>query len=265
MNLDPAAAASGVRLLVLDSIGSTNAEGLRLARGGERGPLWVVARRQETGRGRRGRPWASEPGNLFASLLVVDPGPSERAAELSFVAALAAHDAIVEAAPGLSGRVALKWPNDVLVDGAKVAGILIEGEGTAQGPLAVVVGIGINVTGHPDATPYPATDLARAGAGVTAEALFRRLSAAMAARLTQWDRSRGFAAIREAWLAAASGIGAEIRVRLPDRELSGRFERLDDAGRLVLLLSDGRREAVTSGEVFPVGGAGNDKTRRTAG
>ncbi len=112
MQLDPAAQAAGVRLVTHDTIGSTNAEALRLARDGERGPLWVTANRQTAGRGRRGRTWVSEPGNLYASLLLSDPAPSEHLPALSFVAALALHDAITRRIPGLASRVALKWPND---------------------------------------------------------------------------------------------------------------------------------------------------------
>src|SRR5229473_5485322 len=128
MDLAPGAAAAGVGLIACDTVGSTNAEALAYARSGERGPLWITARRQTAGRGRRGRTWVSEPGNLYATLLLTDPGPAERAAELSFVAALAVRDAIVEMAPGLGSRLKVKWPNDLLIDRAKVAGILIEGE-----------------------------------------------------------------------------------------------------------------------------------------
>src|SRR5262245_57801913 len=114
MNADIVAAVPGARIVTLDTVGSTNAEAFARARAGERGPLWIVARRQTDGRGRRGRRWISEPGNLYASLLLVDPAPSSRAAELSLVAGLALHDALVECSPGLAPRLKLKWPNDVL-------------------------------------------------------------------------------------------------------------------------------------------------------
>src|SRR6266508_1059239 len=128
MKLDPRATAAGMRLVAHEVLGSTNAEALSLARQGERGPLWITARRQTAGRGRRGRTWVSEPGNLYASLLLSDPSPLDRAPELSFVAALALRDALVETAPALASRLGFKWPNDVLGDAAKVAGILVEGE-----------------------------------------------------------------------------------------------------------------------------------------
>lgn len=240
--------AAAIGRIACDTVGSTNAEALRRARGGETGPLWITARTQTAGRGRRGRTWVSEPGNLFATLLLTDPAPPERAAQLSFVAVLAVHDAIVALAPGLSSRLALKWPNDVLCDGAKLAGILIEAEGTR--PLIVAIGIGVNCRNHPADTDYPAIDLAAAGAAVSAEALFEALSAAMAHRMAEW-RS-GFAPVRAAWLDRAGPLGVELAVRLGTRELSGRFETLDEAGRLVLRLPDGHRETIAAGEVFPV-------------
>ena len=146
--LDPRATAAGVRLLTYDEIDSTNAEALRLLRQGERGPLWISAQRQSAGRGRRGRKWVSVPGNLHASLLLTEPGPAEHWPQLAFVAALAVHDAIVEVAPEIRPLLELKWPNDLLLSGAKFAGILIEGEGGEEGG-AVAIGIGVNCTAHP--------------------------------------------------------------------------------------------------------------------
>src|SRR5262249_40116907 len=185
MTLD-ATAAPGARLISLDEVGSTNAEALSRARGGERGPLWITARRQMAGRGRRGRKWVSEPGNLYASLLLTDPASPKRAAELSLVAALALHDALAERANVLGPRLTLKWPNDVLCAGAKLAGILVEGEGLPGGPLTVVIGMGVNCADHPADTAYPATNLAAAGALVSPEALAQTLVATMAARLAEW-------------------------------------------------------------------------------
>jgi BirA family transcriptional regulator, biotin operon repressor / biotin---[acetyl-CoA-carboxylase] ligase len=234
----------------LDTVDSTNAEALRRARGGVRGPLWVVAAAQTAGRGRRGRAWASPAGNLYASLLLVDPAPAAVAPQLAFVAGLAVHDACAAVAPGLADALALKWPNDLMCRGAKIAGILIEGEGGAG--VVAVIGIGVNCRHHPEAVEHPATDFAAQGAPIEAPALLDALPRTMAARLTEWDRGAGFAAIRNAWLARAAGLGQALRARLPDREASGVFETLDEAGRLVLRLADGRREVITAGEVFPV-------------
>ena len=245
MQLDPTASAAGAKLITHDTIGSTNAEALRLARDGERGPLWIVARTQTAGRGRRGRVWVSEPGNLYASLLLTDPAPPERFPELSFVAALALHDAVGGRIPGLAARVVLKWPNDLLIDRNKFAGILVEGEGAA-----VAIGIGVNCVHHPDRTETPATDLASAGVRTSPDSLFAPLSGAMIARLAQWDRSAGFAAIRADWLTRAAGVGKPIRVKSGDAELSGQFDGIDETGRLVLRLADGTMRAVAAGDVF---------------
>jgi BirA family biotin operon repressor/biotin-[acetyl-CoA-carboxylase] ligase len=247
MQLDPMAAAQGVKLIAHDAIGSTNTEAWKLARAGEPGPIWITAGRQSAGRGRRGSIWVSEAGNLYASLLLVGVAPPQRAAELSFVAALAVHDAVTELASNLMARPAVKWPNDLLIGGAKFAGILIE----AEGPVAVV-GIGVNCLHHPAVTSYPATDLASAGASVSPQQLFSLLSKTMLDRLDQWNRGAGFAAVRADWLERATGLGTEIRVRLSQRELAGHFQALDEAGRLVLRLPDGSVETVSSGEVFPV-------------
>src|SRR5271165_6875798 len=161
MMLDPRAAAAGVRLVTHQVLSSTNAEALNLARQGERGPLWIVAERQTAGRGRRGRAWISEDGNVFASLLLTISALPECRPQLSLVAALAVHDAVVEIAASVKPRITIKWPNDLLLDRAKLAGILVEGEGGGDG--AAAIGIGINCTSHPADTDYPATDLAAAG------------------------------------------------------------------------------------------------------
>ncbi len=247
MRLDPRASRAGVRLAACDSLDSTNAEALLRARRGERGPLWITAERQSAGRGRRGRPWMSEPGNLYASLLLTQQAQAEHWAQLSFVAALAVHDAVVEVAPSVKPRLAIKWPNDLLLSEAKFAGILIEGE---SGEDVVVVGIGVNCVSHPDGTEYPATDLAAAGAQVTAEGLFSALSNAMLGRFAQWNGGEGFSTIRADWLVRAAGLGREIRVRLADREIVGYFEALDARGGLVLRRSDGSATTVTAGDVF---------------
>jgi BirA family transcriptional regulator, biotin operon repressor / biotin---[acetyl-CoA-carboxylase] ligase len=249
MELDSRASAAGARLLSHDELDSTNAEALRLMRRGERGPLWVTAERQSAGRGRRRRKWVSVAGNLHATLLLTDPGPAEHWPQLSFVAALATHDAVVEVAPEIKPMLELKWPNDLLLSGAKLAGILIEGEGREEDG-AVAIGIGINCTAHPAGTAYPATDLAARGASVSPAALLAALSVKMPGRLAQWNRGNGFATIRTDWLARAAGLGAGIRIGLADRELAGRFEGLDEAGCLVLIAPDGAKAVVAAGDVI---------------
>jgi BirA family biotin operon repressor/biotin-[acetyl-CoA-carboxylase] ligase len=244
--LEPSALAAGVRLVAHDEIDSTNAQALRLARQGERGPLWIVAARQSAGRGRRGRAWISPAGNLYASLLLNDPAPSDCWPQMSFVAALAAHDAVVALASGLAPSLALKWPNDLLLGGAKVAGILIEGEGA---PLPVaVIGIGINCASHPTGLDYPATDLAARGARLAPVDLMRVLSGTMIERLGQWARGAGFAATRAEWLARAAWLGEAVHVRTAGREIVGRFVGIDEGGGLVIEGAAGR-ESVRAGDV----------------
>jgi BirA family biotin operon repressor/biotin-[acetyl-CoA-carboxylase] ligase len=238
---------AGVRYLRFDTLGSTNAEALMRSRAGERGPLWIVAAAQIAGRGRRGAAWVSAPGNLTATLLLTEPSPPAAAPQLSFVVGLALHDAVASCAPQLGPALKLKWPNDLLLGGAKLAGILIEGE--SDPAFAVAIGIGVNCASHPEGTVYPATDLAAAGALVTPEALLATLAAAMARRLAQWGEGTGFGTIRADWLKRAAGLGLDIRVRLPEREFSGRFEGVDVTGRL-LVTEDGRLTAVGAGEVF---------------
>ena len=247
MKLEPRASAAGVRLIAHEVLGSTNAEALRVAREGGHGPLWITAERQTAGRGRRGRAWISPAGNLHASLLLTEPTAAEHWPQLSFVAALAAHDAVVEVARELKRLLAIKWPNDLLLAGAKLGGILIEAE---SGLSAVAVGIGVNCASHPAETDFPATDLAAAGAPVSPAALFGALSVKMLGRLAQWNAGEGFSTIRADWLARVAGMGESVRVRLDQRELVGRFEALDEAGRLVLRLPDGNATTVAAGDVF---------------
>jgi len=242
---------AGARHIVYETLGSTNAEALALARAGERGPLWISARSQSAGRGRRASTWTSPAGNLYATLMLTEPSRAESAPQLSFVAALAVHDAIAESAPVLGPALTVKWPNDLLIGSAKVAGILIESENEPR--FTVAIGVGVNCVSHPAGTPYPAIDLAAADVLVTPDSLLGALSAAMNRRLAQWQRGGGFAAIRSDWLKRAAGLGGEIRVRLPEREFTGHFQGLDESGRLLVQQSGKPVEAVTAGEVFALG------------
>ena len=195
----------------------------------------------------RSSAWVSEPGNLYATLLLTEPSPPAQAPQLSFVAALALHDAVGECAPRLTPALAVKWPNDLLLAGGKLAGILIEGD--SETIFAVAIGIGVNCVSHPADSNHPATDLAASGAQVERERLLAALAPAMQRRLSQWQRGEGFASIRADWLKRAADLGQDIRVRLPERELSGRFEGLDESGRLLLRTPAGVT-AIAAGEVF---------------
>jgi BirA family transcriptional regulator, biotin operon repressor / biotin---[acetyl-CoA-carboxylase] ligase len=251
MQLDPRAVEAGVRLETLVTVSSTNSEARARARQGEAGPLWITAVTQTEGRGRMDRSWVSPPGNLYASLLLREPAPSERAPELAFVAALALRDAVVAETPALAPQLAFKWPNDLLLTGKKCAGILIEGEAEPGSGLSVVIGIGVNCASHPPAAAYPATDLHAHGAVIAPDQLFQRLSGTMCRRTAQWDCGRGFPAILADWLAAAHGVGEEITVRNGGGEKHGRFAGLDRSGRLILDLHGGGTEKISAGDIFP--------------
>lgn len=244
--------AGGIPVLPFVTIGSTNAEALDRARCGQHGPLWIAAKTQTGGRGRRGRAWISEPGNLYASLLLNDPAPPAVLPGICFVAALALHDAVLDMTSGLApASLKLKWPNDLLLNGKKIAGILVEGI-SLDGVHAAVVGFGVNCLHHPEGTEFPATSLAEAGFPVEPVALLVALGEAMNARLKQWNRGVNFAATSDAWTRRAAGINEAIEVRLPDRTIGGTFEALDSTGGLILRRVDGSRETIHAGDVFPL-------------
>jgi BirA family transcriptional regulator, biotin operon repressor / biotin---[acetyl-CoA-carboxylase] ligase len=239
------ARAAGFSHRHLPVVGSTNAEALRI--GADR--LWLTADEQSEGRGRRGRAWSSPPGNLYASLCLRDPAPPRRAADLCFVAALSLSDAICEAIPGAASQLSLKWPNDLLLGGAKVAGILVEAAHAPNG-FTAVIGIGVNIAHCPEGLAYPAARLGAIDPSLAPARLFEALSDCLALRLVEWRGGEGFAPIRKAWLDRASGLGEPILVRLPSGDIDGVFESLAEDGSLVLRQASGRRVPVSAGEIF---------------
>jgi BirA family biotin operon repressor/biotin-[acetyl-CoA-carboxylase] ligase len=225
-----------------DTLDSTNEEARRLAKSGVRGPLWIVSHEQTAGRGRRGRVWISESGNLFATLLM--QATTSLSAQLGFVAGLAAADAIAAHASG--AEVALKWPNDVLLNGKKVAGILLE----ALGHDSLAIGIGINLAHYPRETEIPSISVAAVtGNPPDLDGILLRLASAMTAWYEIWLR-QGFQPVRKAWLLRASGLGQPIRARLGDSEREGVFEDLDEDGALLLRDAAGTLTRITAGDVF---------------
>ena len=238
------------RHIALEDVTSTNTVCFEHARAGDPGKLWVTGRRQLGGRGRRGRVWVSEPGNLYASLLLIDPAPQADLASLPLVVALALYRAIVAEMPYGQDRVAIKWPNDILVDGKKISGILIEAETMADNRSAVVIGCGVNIAHKPDNPLYPAISLSEAGVSTSPEALFAHLMIELAATLDAWDRGHGVSAIVSQWKALVHGIGQAITVNLPDRSISGIFAGIDQDGLLALRLDSGDTMRIASGDVF---------------
>jgi BirA family biotin operon repressor/biotin-[acetyl-CoA-carboxylase] ligase len=259
--LGPQAAARGYRLTGFESVGSTSSEAANAARAGDVGDIWFAALQQTAGRGRRGRQWQTPHGNLAASLLIVPDCDPAIAATLGFVAGVALNSALKQAIPtagirtGIDGadgrdvRIALKWPNDVLADGAKLAGILLEAHKRPDGRLAIVIGFGVNVVAAPQGLPYPATSLAALGTGLAAEPLFAALSEAWVEAVEIWDSGRGVADVLSLWRGAAAGIGAEVAVARDGDIVRGIFETVDEAGRLIVRANDNSRVAITAGDV----------------
>lgn len=230
-------------------IASTSDEAKSLAQAGAAEGTLVWALEQTQGHGRHGRPWASPPGNLYASLILKPNVNVAIAAQLGFAATLAVGDACIEAAPGAA--ITLKWPNDVLLAGRKTAGILLESQAHPDGRLAwLVLGIGINLVTYPVNADYPATALSATGADMMPAAMLAVLARRFVYWYEQWRGGQGFATLRTAWLARAQGIGQPIRVRLPKTELHGIFVGLDEDGAL-LLETAGTRRRIAAGEVFP--------------
>jgi BirA family biotin operon repressor/biotin-[acetyl-CoA-carboxylase] ligase len=244
-------------VLRYEALGSTNTEALEQARQGVASPVWIVARAQTAGRGRQGRVWSSPPGNLYATLLTVDPAPARRLPELGFVAGVA----LARTLRGLVGgdsRLRIKWPNDILFDGAKLAGLLLEGARLADGRFACAIGIGVNCGSFPADTPYRATSLAEVGTVLAVpEVVLDSLSHEIAHWLAVWNRGTNFEAVRAAWLAMAAAVGDPIKLAMNDRTLEGVFKTIDAGGRLVLETA-ARTVTIEAGDVFilpmPAGG-----------
>ena len=237
-----------LRHVAYDEVGSTNDEALALAASGEALPIWVTARRQLAGRGRQGAPWISQAGNLYASLLLARAFGLLQAAQLPLVTALALHDALV-AVLGPDAGLGIKWPNDLLLNRRKIAGILAESKRLADGRPVIVIGCGVNCARHPQDTRHKASSLLAEGYSVTPDELFAEFFKHMAGRLAVWDGGAGFGEIRTAWLDRAIGLGEAIHVRLPRSTIDGIFAGLDPAGRLILRQPSGER-TVSAGELF---------------
>ncbi len=228
------------------SLGSTSDEARRRALDGDAGQLWIRADQQTAGRGRQGRFWHSPAGNLYASALIADPCPTEIAPQIGFVAGVA----LLRAVGDLGGAgVALKWPNDLVANGAKLAGLLVEGVTTPRRRFAAIVGFGVNLALSPPGLAYPTTDLSRwLRRPVSPDELFARLARRFDEALAEWRRGAGFAAIREHWLGSAAGLGGAIRVSGPRGAREGVFAGLDPQGRLLLRTGDAI-EAIESADL----------------
>ena len=242
----------GAGRIVLPEIDSTNAEGFRRA-AALAGPTWILAGLQTAGRGRRARPWTSPPGNFHGTLVLKPTEPPETVALRSFAAALALRDALVQVT-GLDRSFTLKWPNDVLCNGGKLAGILLESQGLNGPDPVLCIGIGVNLIAAPDATQVepgavaPVSLLQETGLRITPEAFLDALAPAYVA----WEaafQTEGFAPLRAAWLAHAARLGETIRARTGKDSREGVFEGIDAQGNLILRAPQGKL-AIPAAEVF---------------
>lgn len=224
--------------------GSTNADLVALAAQGVPEGLWLRAERQTGGRGRLARRWESPAGNLYCSTIVrlrpYDPAPGT----LALVAAVALHEAVSLYLP--PEKVVIKWPNDLLVDGAKLCGVLLE-----RTDDAIIIGIGLNIAHHPDLPDRPATSLAACGAGEVDPAYFLQTLAEIFARWLEVWRGQGLGPVRDRWLKQAHPVGTALKANLPDGStLEGLFTGLDEDGALILRLANGASHVIHAGDIF---------------
>ena len=230
----------GVGLRQHDLLDSTNQEALRLAAQGERGPLWIKAKRQSAGRGRLGRIWVSEEGNLFATLMI--GAVSVTSAQIGFVAGICATDVIARYVGGHTVRI--KWPNDILAGRRKIAGILVEHVHDSL----VGIGIGINIATSP--SEVHATSIGElSGLAPNPDEVLTVVATEMKKWIGIW-RDRGFGAIRSEWIARAAGIGEHVQTVTGQMRLKGIFENLDEDGALVLRDSGGASHRITAADVY---------------
>ena len=241
-----------MKIFQYDILGSTNAEADRLFDNAETFPFWVRADQQTDGRGRRGRDWASPKGNVYATACYAFDGPPDAAAKLSFVAAIAVAKTL--STYMLTAQPTLKWPNDVLLGGRKIAGLLLEAK-----PGRVLIGIGINLISHPDGGNIPATHLLEyidpsAMQAYKSDALGPEAVLTILAR--EFDQAfkqhlaYGFSATRAAWSELATGLPGPVTVRLPHETFTGEAQSLLENGALRIVTGDGTIRDVHAGDVF---------------
>ncbi|MEO0544247.1 MAG: biotin--[acetyl-CoA-carboxylase] ligase [Pseudomonadota bacterium] len=235
----------------VESVGSTNLELAKLFHesGRRLDRYWLTSDEQVMGRGRRERNWVSPPGNLYASLcLDVSAVPDRSMAVLPLAIGVAIQKCVASL---VANPVLLKWPNDVLIDGAKCCGLLLERHIHPQsGDVGLIVGIGLNVASHPPDTPYPATHLSAHGFAGDLSTVFNHLTMCVAEALANWRSPDFVADVTGQWTEHAKGIGEPVVVRLANETLSGIFDELDAQGRLMLRMANGDKRSITAGDVF---------------
>jgi BirA family biotin operon repressor/biotin-[acetyl-CoA-carboxylase] ligase len=239
---------NGYRHIAFGKIDSTNNIALGYFNNADPGKLWITAERQISGKGSRGRSWESERGNLYASLLLRLDAAPDRLAMLTFVASLALYDVIARFVP--ANHLALKWPNDLLLDGAKVSGILLENHSASKNGTAVIIGMGVNTASSPTEALYKSTSIKAAGISILPEVVFKHLVIEMDKWLSIWNNGNNFDAIRENWLARSVGLGEKVIAKIADSQIHGIFEDIDRNGLLILKTSDNRRQSISVADIF---------------
>lgn len=245
------------RIFTFDMIDSTNDEGLRQLRAGTPVPFWITAREQTRGRGRGSKPWVSPPGNLYATCVIRPNVTPSTATQLSFVAALAAHDAVSrwlvlpdEGARETLARLALKWPNDLMLGEAKLGGILLESvQIPVHEPPAVLIGMGLNLAIAPELADRPTARIGLDTQECAWPGPLHTLIACFRQRIEEWQEGRNFRQTRADWLARAYRLGEPVAVRLQNECIEGMFRGIDAGGALEVITASGKIRHVLSGEV----------------
>jgi BirA family transcriptional regulator, biotin operon repressor / biotin---[acetyl-CoA-carboxylase] ligase len=252
LRLGQRAVEAGYRLVVKSPTASTNSDAMARATAEGGGPVWCVATEQTAGRGRHGRIWRTAPGNLAASVLVHTAVAPQLAATLGFVAGVALVGALQRSTVFARSRpvLTLKWPNDLMAGDAKLAGILLESRQSIPEKRAVAVGIGINVTSAPTGLAYPTTALAALGGTRDIGVVFKTLSDEWVSAYAMWDEGRGLENILAIWRELAHGVGQTVGTEQDGRTVSGTYEGIDSAGRLLIGDPTGKLTAIGAGEVF---------------
>ncbi len=234
-----------------DTIDSTNLEAHRLVKSGMTADAWIRADEQTRGRGRSDHRWISEPGNLYATRLLKPHCDVATVAQISLVAAVAVHDVVCKWIA--LEKVALKWPNDCLVDDSKISGILVETCPSAD--LCVAIGCGINVAHAPRGLAYPTTHIRNHHLDVSVDAVFRALADSLELRLSQWDSGRNFLVIKREWLQRAYPLGTQVKVSGGQGLVAGAFAGMADDGALLVELGAGQVQRIYAGDVSIAGAA----------
>jgi len=235
------------QLSFFDEIGSTNSEALKAAKIGAKGKHWFVSDNQISGRGRMGREWFSSKGNLAASLLLTTDLSPKTCSTLGFVAGVAAYRAIEQSRVG--SKILLKWPNDILADGAKILGIMLESQLLPNNNQAIVIGFGVNIVDAPKDMPYATSCLFDIGSSYDAKDFFNSLSNHWLEIYQIWNNGNGIKKVLEIWKKNAAGIGQEIHISNHGKTISGIFKDIDENGRLVVKTNIGKIEYISAGDV----------------